>query len=169
MLSFSRISLHLGHAVCIISQFSMRTYRTIENSTWTNVAIFSLANFIARAATVKFVPGESALSAFVAPVFILLLPASSNFRGLFAVYQRAVFADTPLKTAARAKALCMVVRMSEWKPQTGTSLKHVTTRKDHYKQVRFFYKLVEEMLIKRYSTIYIEAAFRCRKEIRKSK
>ena len=115
----NHISLHLGHAFCSIPQLSMRTYCTIEKSTWTNVAIFFLANFVARAAIVKFVPGESALSAFVAPVFVLLLPAGGNSRDLDAVYQRAVFADTPLKTAARAKALCMVVRNPEWKPQTG--------------------------------------------------
>ncbi len=40
-------------------------------------------------------------------------------KGLTAIHQRVVLADTPLKTVARAQALCMVVRTSEWNPQTG--------------------------------------------------
>lgn len=78
-----------------------------------------LANFVAHAATVKSIPGEVALSASWALILALALPASGVRKGLTAIHQRAVLADTPLKTAARAQALCMVVRTSEWKPQTG--------------------------------------------------
>lgn len=88
-------------------------------STWTDIATFFLANFVAHAATVKSVPGESGLPALLALVLALLLPAMGVRRGLSAIYQRAVLADTPLKTAARAGALCIVVRTSKWKPQTG--------------------------------------------------
>lgn len=81
--------------------------------------MFFLANSVAHAATVKSVPGELALSSCLALVFALLLPASSIRRGLSAIYRSAVLANTPLKTAATAKALCMVVRTIDWRPQTG--------------------------------------------------
>ena len=88
-------------------------------STWIKIATFFLANFVTHTATIKSVPGESALSASEALVLTLLLPASSLRRGLDTIYQRAVLADTPLKTAAKAKALCMVVRNSKWRPRAG--------------------------------------------------
>ncbi|MCJ1456494.1 hypothetical protein MMC28_006855 [Mycoblastus sanguinarius] len=88
-------------------------------SRWTDVATFFLANFVSHAATVKSLPGEPALSQFWTLIFALVFPASGVVRGLSAIYQRAVFADTPLQTAARAQALCVVVRTPWWKPQTG--------------------------------------------------
>ena len=88
-------------------------------SKWTDIATFFLANFVAHAATVKSLPGESKWSASLALILALLFPASGVYRGIIAIRQRAVLADTPLKTAARAGALCMVVRTSKWRPQTG--------------------------------------------------
>lgn len=53
----------------------------------------------------------------------LLCPASGVNKGLSAIYQCAVLADAPMETAARAKALCMVVRTPGWKPRTGDHVK----------------------------------------------
>jgi len=86
---------------------------------WTDIATFFLANYVAHAATVKSVPGESPMSVALTVIVALVFPTSGIIRALGATYQCAVFADTPLKTAARAKALCTVVRTSTWKPQTG--------------------------------------------------
>ena len=47
----------------------------------------------------------------------LLFPVSGVRRGVKAIYQRAILAKTPLEAAARAGALCMVVRMPEWRPE----------------------------------------------------
>lgn len=88
-------------------------------SKWMGIAMFFLANSVAHAATVKLVPGELALSACLALVFALFFPVSGIRRGLSANYQTAVLANTLLKTAARAKALSMVFRTIDWRPQTG--------------------------------------------------
>jgi len=92
-------------------------------SKWTNVATFFLAKLLAHAATVKSLPGEPALSALLSLVFALVFPTSGISRGLSAIHQRAVLVPTPLKTAARARTLCMVVRTSKWRPQIGDIVK----------------------------------------------
>ena len=88
-------------------------------SKWTDVAIFLLANYVAHAATLKSLPGESTLSVLRNTVCSLLFPISGVRRGVNAIYQPAIFAKTPLEAAAKAGALCMVVRTLEWKPEHG--------------------------------------------------
>ena len=88
-------------------------------STWTDVAKFLLVNYVAHAATLKSLPGESTLSVLKNSVCSLLFPISGVRRGVNAIYQRAIFAKTPLEAAAKAGALCMVVRTLEWKPEHG--------------------------------------------------
>ena len=83
---------------------------------WTDVATFFLANFVSHAATVKTLPGEAALSAMLRVTLALLFPASGIVRAIGAIYQYPIFAGTPLATARRAGALCMVVRSSDWQP-----------------------------------------------------
>ena len=86
-------------------------------SKWTDVAKFLLANYVAHAVTVKSVPGESFISVLKNVVCSLLFPVSGVKRGVDAIYQRAILAKTPLDAAARAGALCMVVRSREWRPE----------------------------------------------------
>lgn len=88
-------------------------------SKWTHIAKFFLANVVAHAATVKSVPGELTLPYLWSLVSAVVFPALGIVRGLSAIHQRAALAETPLETAARARALCMVVRMPDWRPQTG--------------------------------------------------
>ncbi|MCJ1401530.1 hypothetical protein MMC11_004745 [Xylographa trunciseda] len=88
-------------------------------SQWSDVATFFLANYVAHAATVQFVPGESTLSTALAVVWALFFPTSGTMRGLKAIWQRAVFSGSALDKASRAGALCMVVRSHEWKPRSG--------------------------------------------------
>ena len=88
-------------------------------SKWTDAATFLLANYVAHAATVKSLPGESTLSTLRNIMSSLLFPISGVKRGVNAIYQRAIFAQTPLEVAAKAGALCMVVRTLEWKPEHG--------------------------------------------------
>ena len=88
-------------------------------SKWTDVAIFLLANYVAHAATLKSLPGESTLSVLRNTVCSLLFPISGVRRGVNAIYQPAILAKTPLEAAAKAGALCMVVRTLEWKPEHG--------------------------------------------------
>src|SRR5271156_3998756 len=75
---------------------------------WSDIALFFFGNYLAHAATVKSQPGEPALSVLVAMVSALIYPTSGVFRGLDAILQSAIFCKSPLKTACRAGALCMV-------------------------------------------------------------
>ena len=88
-------------------------------SKWTDVAKFLLANYVAHAATVKSLPGESFTSILKSIFCSLVFPVSGIRRGVNAIYQRAVLAKTPLEAAAKAGALCMVVRTREWRPERG--------------------------------------------------
>ena len=88
-------------------------------SKWTDVATFLLANYVAHAVTLKSLPGESTLSVLRNIVCSLLFPISGVRRAVNAIFQRAIFAKTPLEAAAKAGALCMVVRTLEWKPEHG--------------------------------------------------
>ena len=86
---------------------------------WTDVAIFFLANYVAHAATTKSLPGEPPLDALRVLISALCLPVSGVTRGVKAIVQCAVFSGTPLETAAKAGALCVVVRTEAWMPQRG--------------------------------------------------
>lgn len=92
-------------------------------STWTDIAIFFLAHFVSHAATVKSLPGEPMAATWLAELTALLLPVSGIVRGINAIYSRAVFGKTPLETAARAGALCTVVRSDKWEPKPGDKIK----------------------------------------------
>ena len=87
------------------------------------MAKFLLANYVAHAATLKSLPSESTSSVLKNIVCSLLFPVSGVKRGVKAIYQCATFAKTPLEAAAKASALCMVVRTSEWKPEHGDVVK----------------------------------------------
>lgn len=86
---------------------------------WTDVAIFFFANYVAHAATIKSLPGEPALATLLVLISALCLPVSGVSRGVKAIGQRAGFSSTPLESAAKAEALCVVVRTPEWVPQRG--------------------------------------------------
>ena len=84
-----------------------------------DVVLFFLANYGAHAVTTKSLPGEPALSTLRAQVAALMFPLAGIMRGIEAIRQRAILSATPLETAARAEALCIVIRTSEWLPQRG--------------------------------------------------
>jgi len=83
---------------------------------WTDIVVFFFGNYFAHAATIKSLPGEGKLSTVGTVVGALLFPASGVVRGLTAILTLSVFAGTDLETAARAGALCMVVRSKTWRP-----------------------------------------------------
>ena len=83
-------------------------------ATWTDILSFFLSNYFTHVATVVNFPGESNLSTVVALVSALLVPTSGISRGLTAIVRKAKLAKKPLNVAARAGALCMVVRSDSW-------------------------------------------------------
>ena len=102
-------------------------------SKWTDVATFFLANYVAHAVTLKSLPGESTISVLRNVVCSLLFPISGVRRAVNAISQRAIFAKTPLEAAAKAGALCMVVRTLEWKPEHGDVVRIFDVQEPHRK------------------------------------
>ena len=86
---------------------------------WIDIITFYAGNYLAHAATVISLPGESTISTVKVGLSALLFPTSGMLRGISAVGSFATLAKTDLKKAARSGALCMVVRNDKWKPHVG--------------------------------------------------
>jgi hypothetical protein len=83
---------------------------------WYDFIVFFFANYFAHAASVVLEPGQSLRRTGVFILFALTLPGSGVVRALFAILRHAATeTKNPLKRAARAGALCMVLK----KPTTG--------------------------------------------------
>jgi hypothetical protein len=96
------------------------------DATWQSIVVFLLANYVAHCATVKAYPGESTGSLVRATFFALLQPVSGTLRAVDSIRRHSRLKGTnDLQRAARAGALCMVVRTSDWKPQAGDVIKGV--------------------------------------------
>lgn len=80
---------------------------------WHDFIIFFFGNYFAHAATVVPVPGQSLRSCVVYIFLALALPGSAVMRAFTAIVQRAATAPDPLTRAARAGALCMVVKTKD--------------------------------------------------------
>ncbi|PMD39383.1 hypothetical protein L207DRAFT_633996 [Hyaloscypha variabilis F] len=91
-------------------------------SGWQDIIIFYLGNYIAHVATVISLPGESASSKIRVSLASLLFPVSGLMRGLSTILTFASFGKTDLQKAARAGALCMVVRNQDWRPRSGDTV-----------------------------------------------
>lgn len=98
-------------------------------STRGDVAIFTLANYVAHAATVNTQPGEQALEVLILMVHALLCATLGVARGLRAIYQAAIYAGTNLETAQKADALYAVVRTREWQPHSKHKIMILTERR----------------------------------------
>ncbi|KAI9868466.1 MAG: hypothetical protein M1813_005910 [Trichoglossum hirsutum] len=81
---------------------------------WSDILIFYLGNYVAHAATIVSLPGSSLLDSTRNAFFALLFPVRGVSRGFRALFSLAKFAPTDLHMAARAGALCKVVRKAEY-------------------------------------------------------
>src|ERR1700722_2875810 len=81
---------------------------------WTDIAVFFLGNYVAHAATIVLEPGAPALITIQTVAMALFFPVSGVNKGFQAIFSFAKFASTDLQTAARAGALCKVVRTKEY-------------------------------------------------------
>ena len=77
---------------------------------WTDVVIFFLGNYLAHAATLRSVPGRSVFQSFFAMLKALFFPVSGVTLGVRGIFSFAALAKTDLQAAARAGALCKVIR-----------------------------------------------------------
>jgi len=83
---------------------------------WHDILVFFFANYISHAATVKAYPGEGIKDLTFAVFLAIAFPFSGIARGLEAIIRHASFYrnTNDLQTAARAGALCIVVRNEHW-------------------------------------------------------
>ncbi|XTI95412.1 hypothetical protein V2W45_1446273, partial [Cenococcum geophilum] len=94
-----------------------------------NIAIFYITNYFAHCATVKMMPGESAISSFVNAVMVFFFPTFGIMRAVSAIVRHARFTrKDEVWIATRAGALCMLVRSRHWKPQDGDVVRQCRTR-----------------------------------------
>jgi hypothetical protein len=93
-------------------------------SPWFGVMLFYLGNYAAHAATLITYPGEDPIYVGAAILYALFFPTTGIVRGLNAIFRRArvrgkfpFVEDSELRVAARAGALCMIVRTEKWRPK----------------------------------------------------
>jgi hypothetical protein len=97
---------------------------------WTDLFTFYLGNYAAHAATVKFLPGEKVKDMIPTIVISLLFPAFGAFRGIMNCLSGAIFAKKgPFQMAVRARALCMVIRGTNWTPAAGDEVRDVVIQR----------------------------------------
>jgi hypothetical protein len=77
---------------------------------WTDIVVFFLGNYIAHAATIMTLPGESSFSVAIATVEALLFPVTGMLRGVRIIRRLPILGRNQLEIAARAGALYMVVK-----------------------------------------------------------
>jgi len=83
---------------------------------WYDYILFFFANYLAHAATVVPVPGQDMEASIFAVSLALILPGNAIARSVTVILRRvATERKNPLKRAARAGALCIVLK----KPKTG--------------------------------------------------
>lgn len=88
-----------------------------------DVVTFFLGNYVVHAASLKSVPGESTVETCISTIMALLCPTTGVMRALDAIFRHARTEKSALQQAARAGALCMVVRREDWKPHPGDIVK----------------------------------------------
>jgi hypothetical protein len=87
---------------------------------WSDTFIFFAANYFAHAFTVKQLPGEELGQYTFVVLAAVLYPYCGLPRGIESIIRRAVFfRSSEMQTAARAGALCVVVRSHNWTPHPG--------------------------------------------------
>ncbi|KAH6971191.1 hypothetical protein BKA56DRAFT_495746 [Ilyonectria sp. MPI-CAGE-AT-0026] len=88
-------------------------------ASWKDIIVFYLANYIAHTATVVNEPGQSTLVTILSAALALFFPGVGIVKGVQAITSGAFLADTELQQAARAGALCIVVKDEVLGNKTG--------------------------------------------------
>ncbi|KAF8868530.1 hypothetical protein BD779DRAFT_1384050, partial [Infundibulicybe gibba] len=80
--------------------------------------------FLMHVATIKGHPGESGIDFMMNAIVAILFPTVGMARGIDVIvcHPQVQVKGGELQKAARARALCMVVRSSDWKPGIGDQI-----------------------------------------------
>jgi hypothetical protein len=89
---------------------------------WYDLVIFFFGNYLAHVATVTTRPGEPLLLQALYLSSALFFPLTGLSLGWAAIRSKAIFASSPLQTAARAGALCTVVPIDRHDMEEGGQL-----------------------------------------------
>jgi len=87
---------------------------------WYQILIFFAVNYLSHAATVKSRPGQQWRSVAGDVVAALFLPHSGVMRAVETYWRWSWPGDDDLLKAARAGALCTVIRNDDWVPKAHT-------------------------------------------------
>lgn len=90
-------------------------------SQWYDVLVFFALNYASHAATVKSRPGQTYIHTARDVVLSLVYPYAGLMRALESL-ARSSWTTNDLTKAARAGALCIVVRNKDWKPSRRTRI-----------------------------------------------
>lgn len=90
-----------------------------DRTYWYDICWFFFANYILHALSVRSLPGENFYASTVFKLCCLLVPYTGLRRGLCLISRAGNFAGNDLQAAARANALCMVIRKPQWRPRVG--------------------------------------------------
>ena len=93
-----------------------------DRTHWYDICWFFFANYILHALSVRSLPGENFYSATVFKFCCLLIPFTGLRRGLSLISRGGNLAGNDLQAAARANALCMVIRKPDWRPHVGDEI-----------------------------------------------
>lgn len=93
-----------------------------ERTTWYDVCWFFFTNYLLHALSVRSLPGENAYSSTAFKLCCLLVPYTGVRRGLSLISRASSLNPNDLQAAARAGALCMVVRKQDWRPEDGQTV-----------------------------------------------
>lgn len=93
-------------------------------SNWFDVLWFFFTNYLMHALSVRSLPGENFCTSVAFKLCCLLVPYTGLRRGLCLISRANTLAGNDLQAAARANALCMVVRTPDWRPENGDEIKN---------------------------------------------
>lgn len=93
-----------------------------ERTTWYSICWFLFSNYVLHALSVRSLPGENTYSTTAFKLCCLLIPYTGLRRGLCLISRASNFAGSDLQCAARANALCMVIRTADWRPRDGDKI-----------------------------------------------
>ena len=103
-------------AEALPTEFRLRGSIECLPTTWRDILVFFTINYITHAMTVNTIPGETPAASIFYQIVALFLPFSGALRGIQNLRAGAVFGEDTLRQAARAGALCIVVRSGGWQP-----------------------------------------------------
>ena len=93
-----------------------------EKTAWYDVCWFFFTNYLLHTLSVRSLPGENAYSSTVFKLCCLLVPYTGVRRGLSLISSASSLNPNNLRAAARAGALCMVIRKPDWRPEDGQTV-----------------------------------------------